>query len=243
MMYRKWPHLSSDYHEVATVRYVYTANTRCKAKPVCSPPAYPVAACKLLLTGQLIGWRASSAAQFTLLVIHAVMWRIVREPKFVHKKGKVAHTRLPSAGFRSWSRFLAVTLQVTWVRNPAVGCHYFPPGLQLPPQPLRVLVAWYQFRCLVNRGTMCVNSLPKTVTRQRRGCDLNPGHYAPESSTLTTRLPSHSSLWIDAANTNKFSCHSNVPWGIEKRIPGRLSTAIIIPTLQIWRRSVWQMLR
>jgi len=36
-----------------------------------------------------------------------------------------------------------------------------------------------------------VNSLPKTVTRQRRGCDLNPGYSAPESSTLTTRLPSH----------------------------------------------------
>jgi len=35
-----------------------------------------------------------------------------------------------------------------------------------------------------------VNSLPKTVTRQRRGCDLNPGSTAPESSTLTTRLPS-----------------------------------------------------
>jgi len=31
------------------------------------------------------------------------------------------------------------------------------------------------FFCLVNRGTMGVNSLPKTVTRQRRGCDLNPG--------------------------------------------------------------------
>jgi len=31
---------------------------------------------------------------------------------------KVAHTRLPSAGFRSWSRFLAVSLQVTWVINP-----------------------------------------------------------------------------------------------------------------------------
>ena len=45
--------------------------------------------------------------------------------------------------------------------------------------------------CLVNRGTMGVNSLPKTVTRQRRGCDLNPGPSAPESSTLTTRLPSH----------------------------------------------------
>jgi len=34
---------------------------------------------------------------------------------------------------------------------------------------------------------MGVNSLPMTVTRQRRGCDLNPGPSAPESSTLTTR--------------------------------------------------------
>ena len=42
-----------------------------------------------------------------------------------HKKVKVAHTRLPSVGFRSWSRFLAVSLQATWVINPAVGCHYF----------------------------------------------------------------------------------------------------------------------
>jgi len=38
---------------------------------------------------------------------------------------------------------------------------------------------------------MGVNSLPKTVTRQRHDCDLNPGPTAPESSTLTTRLPSH----------------------------------------------------
>jgi len=38
---------------------------------------------------------------------------------------------------------------------------------------------------------MGVNSLPKSVTRQRRGCDLNPGPSAPECSTLTTRLPSH----------------------------------------------------
>ena len=36
---------------------------------------------------------------------------------------------------------------------------------------------------------MGVNSLPKTVTRQRRGYDLKPGPSAPESSTLTTRLP------------------------------------------------------
>jgi len=38
---------------------------------------------------------------------------------------------------------------------------------------------------------MGVNSLPKTVTRQRRDCDLNTGPSASESSTLTTRLPSH----------------------------------------------------
>jgi len=38
---------------------------------------------------------------------------------------------------------------------------------------------------------MGVNSLPNTVTGQRRDCDLNPGPSAPESSTLTTQLPSH----------------------------------------------------
>ena len=81
------------------------------------------------------------------------------------------------------------------VINPAVGCHYFPPGPQSPSQS----VGRYQFCCLVNRGTMDVNSLPKTVTRQRRGCDLNPGHTAPESSTVTTRLPSHPAL-LDTYN-------------------------------------------
>jgi len=39
---------------------------------------------------------------------------------------------------------------------------------------------------LVNKGTMGVNSLPMTVTRQRHDCDLNPGPSAPESSTTTT---------------------------------------------------------
>ena len=40
---------------------------------------------------------------------------------------------------------------------------------------------------------MGVSSLPETVTRQRHGCSLNPGPSAPESSALTTRLPSHPS--------------------------------------------------
>ena len=41
---------------------------------------------------------------------------------------------------------------------------------------------------------MGVNCLPETVARQRRGCNLNPGPSAPESSTLNTRLLSHEIL-------------------------------------------------
>jgi len=55
-------------------------------------------------------------------------------------KVKVADTRLLSVGFWSQSRFLAVSLQVMRVINSPVGCYYFPPGLQLPPQPLRGLL-------------------------------------------------------------------------------------------------------
>jgi len=39
---------------------------------------------------------------------------------------------------------------------------------------LATLEGCYQFCCLVNGGMVGVNSLPKTVTRQRRACDLNP---------------------------------------------------------------------
>jgi len=77
----------------------------------------------------------------------------------------------------------------------------------------------YQFRCLVNRGTMGVNSLPKTVTRQRRGCDLNPGPRAPESSTLTTRLPSHATTAASGPHTHTHPFnqwrinHDAMAWG------------------------------
>ena len=36
-----------------------------------------------------------------------------------------------------------------------------------------------------------MNSLPKTVNRQRRDYDLNPGPSAPQSSMLSTRLLRH----------------------------------------------------
>ena len=94
-------------------------------------------------------------------------------------KVKVAHTWLPSIGFQSRLRFLAVNLQVMWAINAVVSCHYFLPGLQLPSQPKRGL---YQFCWLVNRSTTSVNSLPKTV----------PDSIAVASSTLTTQLPKKS---------------------------------------------------
>ena len=115
---------------------------------------------------------ASSLIGFSCSVVIFTVSRLRRhfilQISKIQDKGK----RLPSVGYRSWSRFLAVSLQVAWVINPAVGCHYFPPGLQLPPQLLRGLLP---ILLLVNRGTTGVNSLPKTVTRQRRDCDLNPG--------------------------------------------------------------------
>jgi len=55
---------------------------------------------------------------------------------------------------------------------------------------------------------MGVDSLPKTVTRQRRDCDLNPGPSAPESSTLTTRLPS----WGDHASVIPDFCVDIAVW-------------------------------
>jgi len=55
---------------------------------------------------------------------------------------------------------------------------------------------------------MGVNSLPKTVTRQRRGCDLNPGPSAPESSTLTTRLRSHRTLKVGPLKYSYGACNN-----------------------------------
>ena len=103
-------------------------------------------------------------------------------------KVKVPILDYRAIGFRSWSRFLAVSLQVVWVINQAVCCHYFLPGLQLPPQPLRALLP-ILLLC-EQRHDGC-----EKFTRQRRDCDLNPGPSAPESSTLTTRLPSHFDGW------------------------------------------------
>jgi len=60
---------------------------------------------------------------------------------------------------------------------------------------------------------MGVNRLPKNVTRHRRGCDLNPGPSAPESSTLTTRLPSHPKYVIQKQDMATVKWPAPVPAG------------------------------
>jgi len=87
--------------------------------------------------------------------------------------------------------------------KPGNRLHYFPPGQQLPSQP----IGRYQFRWLMNRGTVGVNSLSKTVTCQHCGCYLNSGPTAPESSTLTTQLPRHPWL-ISESSKPSCRCHS-----------------------------------
>jgi len=128
---------------------------------------------------------------------------------------KVPHTWLPSVGFQSWSWFLAVSLQVTWVINPAVGCHYFLPGPQLPAQPLIGLLPVLLLGEQRNDRCMGVNSLPKTVTRQRCGCDLNPGPSVSESITLTTQCQA---TWREQNSTiivelsSDVTCLIETPW-------------------------------
>jgi len=73
---------------------------------------------------------------------------------------------------------------------------------------------------------MGVSSLAKTVTRQHRDCDLNPGPSAPESSTLSTRLPSTPTLitgwWF---KTQYCTVHEHLQTGKTKLTP-RSSTRV-----------------
>ena len=64
---------------------------------------------------------------------------------------------------------------------------------------------------------MGVNSLPKTVTRQRRRCDLNLGASAPESSTLTTRLPITDGYLLPAPELRQPGCTSLLLLAIGRR--------------------------
>jgi len=87
------------------------------------------------------------------------------------------------------------------VINPAVGCHYFPPGLQLSRQPLRGLLPILLLGEQRHNGCeqFAWDCYP-TASRLR----FEPGPSAPESNTLTTRLPSHPGFIIQNANRKSY---------------------------------------
>ena len=56
------------------------------------------------------------------------------------KKGKVRSYSITERRVPELIPVLGSQLAGDVSHNPAVGCHYFPPGPQLPPQPLRGLL-------------------------------------------------------------------------------------------------------
>jgi len=135
-------------------------------------------------------------------------------------KAKVAHTRLPEL--------------IPVLGSQPAGDVSHKPGGRLPLLSARPAVT-HQFRCSVNGGTMCVKSLPKIVTRQRRGCDLNPDPSATESSTLTTRLPSHP-RFTQAKLACVCLCFKHPPPRLASRRPVRsdMTTDIITQWREDW---------
>ena len=60
-----------------------------------------------------------------------------------------------------------------------------------------------------------MNSLPKTVTRQRRGCDLNPGasnHSATEPPTVIVTLILTSEYTVGSLQCFGHQCFDAVGW-------------------------------
>jgi len=124
------------------------------------------------------------------------------------KKIKVVHTRLPSVGFRSWSRFLAVSLQVTWVINPAVGCHYFPPGSQLPPQPLRSFAAWWTIWV----WTVCLRRFSDSVAA---------AIWTQHANHSATGPPTTIYLDIRMVTTCLWQLLCQIPWHFDRTFMGK----------------------
>ena len=63
--------------------------------------------------------------------------------------------------------------------------------------------------------------MPKTATRQRRDCDLKPGPSAPESSTLTTRLPTHPHKHCRGYYASRPRGHTGIVRSVRLSVPWR----------------------
>ena len=74
-----------------------------------------------------------------------------------------------------------------------------------------------------------MNSLPKTVARQRRGCNLNPGPTAPESSTLSTRLPSHPII-----GSSRLHCAKRKATSVRPSVRPSVSPVVMSPPPILW---------
>ena len=76
--------------------------------------------------------------------------------------------------------------------NPAVGCHYFPPGPRLPTQPPSITAHWPIPNCTAwwQRHECVCKQLAQGFTRQH-GQDSNPRPVDRKSISLTTQPPSH----------------------------------------------------
>ena len=104
---------------------------------------------------------------------------------FQHNKynsEKAGHTRLPSLGFQSWSRFLAVSLQVTHTRRLTAGvCHTrltaLCPGLPGWAGTRKVKPIWI----LLKQETMSGSGICWAICKS-----------APRSRQITTPAPHHS---------------------------------------------------
>jgi len=83
---------------------------------------------------------------------------------------KVAHTRLPSVGFRSWSRLFAVSLPDVSHKPGGTGCHYFPPGLQVSIRAFYACVQHANHSATEPLSVVWITScLPCTRARNKRG--------------------------------------------------------------------------
>jgi len=107
-----------------------------------SPAHVSTAACSAALSVHSLrpgthGGQAPLALQHTHSTIH---FHHHHHYYYYYLKGKGRPHSIIECRVPELIPVLGSHLQVAWVINLAVGCHYFPPGLQLPPQLLRGLL-------------------------------------------------------------------------------------------------------
>jgi len=110
------------------------------------------------------------------------------------RKGKGFQYSFPSVGPGADPGVQAIRPQVTTeVIHPAEGCHYFPPGLQLPsqlhsitdPWPVPSYTAWWQRH-------ICVNNVPKLLCSFAPSrIWMNPWPVDRKSNALPIAPPCH----------------------------------------------------